>query len=80
MICWGIVPTQEPIAKITPAGLLDRLLEGVDLLVKKGLPREGLLDNLIISPACGLGSLEAEKAAKILSILPEVSSLIRQTL
>jgi len=80
LICWGIVPTQESIAKITPAGLLDRLLEGVDLLVKKGLPREGLLDNLIISPACGLGSLEAEQAAKILSMLPEVSSLIRKTL
>ena len=80
LICWGVVPTQEFSAKITPAGLLNRLLEGIDLLVKKGLPRESVVENLIISPACGLGSLEPERAASVFEVLTGLSSLIRKNL
>lgn len=79
MICWGVVPTQEFSAKITPVSLLEKLQEGIDSLVKKGIPRESLVKNLMISPACGLGSLEPEKAASVFEALGKTSSLIRKT-
>jgi len=80
MICWGIIPTQEFSAKITPKGLLERVQEGINTLVKKGVSKERLLESLIISPACGLGSLEPEKAASVFEMLADTSALIRKTL
>jgi len=80
MICWGIVPTQEFDASVTPQSLLEKLREGVDSLVKKGLSRESVVGNLIISPACGLGLLEPERAASVFEVLTGVSSLIRKNL
>jgi methionine synthase II (cobalamin-independent) len=79
VICWGIVPTQELDAKIKPAELLSRLNGGIDALVMKGVGRKLISENLLVSPACGLGTLEPRQAEKILSLLSEVSSALRNS-
>lgn len=78
MICWGIVPTQEFSGQETADLLLKKINSGIDAFVKKGLDRGLLLENLLISPACGLGAIDALKAEKILKILSEVSFLIKE--
>ena len=78
LICWGIVPTQEFSGKETAAFLAGKLNNSIDILVKKGLNREKLLDSMILSPACGLGSLEPKKAEAILKLLCETSDLVRK--
>lgn len=78
IICWGIVPTQEFSGRETAESLKKKIDHGIDILLKKGLDKDLLLNNLLISPACGLGTLESAKAENILKLLSEISYLIRK--
>jgi len=80
MVCWGIVPTQEFNADQSPELLAQKIKFGLDILVKKGIDRQLLLERLLISPACGLGTLDAQKAEGILSLLNQTSLFIRKNL
>jgi methionine synthase II (cobalamin-independent) len=79
MLCWGIVPTQEFDEKITSATLVKKINDGIDVLVKKGVERGKLSENLLLSPSCGLGTLDIEKSEKIFQLLSGVSFLLRKT-
>jgi len=79
-ICWGIVPTQGYSADLTPEELLEKIKSGLDIMVKKGIDRQLLLERLMISPACGLGTLQVQKAEGILTLLNQISAFIRKNL
>jgi methionine synthase II (cobalamin-independent) len=78
IICWGIVPTQDVSADYTPELLIEKIKSGLDILVKKGIDRDILMERLMISPACGLGTLDAPRAKEILSLLSRTSSFLRK--
>lgn len=80
LICWGIVPTQDFDPNLAPEVLAKKVKIGLDILVKKGIDRALLLERLLISPACGLGALDAQKAEGILSLLNQTSLFIRKNL
>jgi len=80
ILCWGIVPTQEFTDKDTAGLLIKKINDGIDILVKKGISRDLLLDRLLVSPACGLGTLDTKKSENIFKLLSEVSLSIRKTL
>jgi len=80
IICWGIVPTNEFSAAQDPELLAQKIKFGLDILVKKGINRQLLLERLLISPACGLGTLDAQKAEGILSLLNQTSLFLRKNL
>lgn len=74
MLCWGIVPTQEFTDKLNAQVLQELINSGIDALVKKGLDKDLLLNNLLISPSCGLGTLDIEKSDKIFKLLSETAN------
>jgi methionine synthase II (cobalamin-independent) len=78
IFCWGIVPTQEFSDRITAEGLVKKINDGIATLVGKGVDKDKLSENLLLSPACGLGTLDTEKAEGIFGILAQLSSLVRQ--
>ena len=80
IICWGIVPTQDFNAGLNPEVLAQKIKSGLDVLVRKGIDRNLLLERLMISPACGLGTLDAQKAEGILNLLNQTSVFIRKNL
>lgn len=80
LICWGIVPTQDFSKSQTPEVLVERITQGIDFLVSKGLAQDLLLQQLLISPACGLGSLGVETSERILGLLAETSRLLKKNL
>jgi len=80
ILCWGVVPTQDFTDKETADLLVRDIKDGIASLTKKGLDRDLLLENLLVSPSCGLGTLDIEKSAKIFKLLSEVSLSIRKTL
>jgi methionine synthase II (cobalamin-independent) len=80
LICWGIVPTQEFSPKQDPEFLAQKIKFGLDALVKKGIDRQLLLERLLISPACGLGTLSEGNAEGILSLLNQTSQFFRKNL
>jgi len=77
IVCWGIVPTQE-LGGQSPDLLLEKIKEGIRVLVKKGLDKDLLLENLMLSPSCGMGTLDIDKTEKILNILSQISEKIRE--
>ena len=78
IVCWGIVPTQEFSGNETPDSLAGKLKEGREALIKKGVDKGLLLRQMLISPSCGLGSLDTAISEKILNLLSETSSFIRK--
>jgi methionine synthase II (cobalamin-independent) len=78
VLCWGIVPTQEFSREETSAlQLKERIDAAIEALGAKGIDTELVRQRMMISPSCGLGSLDPEKAGEILLELRATSSLLR---
>jgi len=77
ILCWGIVPTGEFSPAIRPQALEEKINSGVEALVKKGLDKDALLKQMLISASCGLGSLDTEKSDNIFRLLFEISKKLR---
>ena len=56
------------------------LRQGIDGLSDKGLPREKMLTNLLVTTSCGLGTLTEEEAEAALRELKKLQELVRQRL
>lgn len=78
ILCWGIVPTTESLEKPALAAVTEKIKTGVDIFIKKGFKKETVTNNLLVSPACGLGSLDLSAAEKIFELLAETSAFIRR--
>ena len=77
IICWGIVPTQGFSGEENVELLIRKIRGGITALVNKGIEEELLLGNLMLSPACGLGTFAPEKAEKVFKLLAETSGFVR---
>lgn len=79
VIAWGIVPNEENALDIeTAETLLARLHILMDSLSSKGIGYEMLLERCLITPACGLGTISTEGAAKALKLTAQVSREFRR--
>jgi len=80
ILAWGIVPTGNPL--IVEEASIDTLhrkwLDQLTTLTGFGFPRQRLLEQALIAPACGTGSLTPALAVKVLDMTARLSSLIRQ--
>ncbi len=80
-IGWGIVPTDgKALEGEESAHLVQQLQEGIDLLVKEGVPKELLFEQSLITPSCGAGSLGEAEARKVYQLTREVSDLLKSRL
>ncbi len=75
-LCWGIVPTHEYDQKVTVGQLVSKIESGLATLEKKGLDRKQLVQRLLISPSCGLGTIDQDKTSSILKLLQETSQAL----
>lgn len=80
VICWGVIPTQGFSGGQTAGALAQKIEGGIKTLVKKGLDQDLLRSNLLISPACGLGSLEVGCAQQILRLLSDTAIYLKKSL
>jgi len=79
-IAWGIVPNDEQsLAKETVASLKDRLEEAMAPFTREGVRFKQLLQQGLLTPSCGLASLNTtEAAAQALELLTGLSAKIRK--
>ena len=79
LIAWGIVPTLEPenIQRETGESLVARWEEQASLLSGADWDIRTLLEQTIITPSCGTGSLSPELATRVLQLTKEVSKTLR---
>jgi methionine synthase II (cobalamin-independent) len=77
-LSWGLIPNMSHRLEMeTAETLLARFDSTIDELVGKGLNREMLLKQSMITPQCGLGGLTEQEALHVLDLLVEVSAAIR---
>lgn len=73
ILAWGIVPTTREAAGLEAGALLAKLREGMERLAAAGVNADLLRRRCLVTPSCGMGSLEPQLAGRILSLLVEVS-------
>ena len=78
-IAWGIVPNESKIiAKETVAGLKDRLEAAMEPFTRCGIPFKQILAQSLVTPSCGLASLNGEEVEAVLELLTGLSGVVRQ--
>lgn len=78
LLCWGIVPTHEFTDRTDMDSLITKIKSGIGALVKKGLDRDLLWNNMLVSPSCGLATLDTQKSEQIFILLQELSNHLKK--
>ncbi|GAB4275197.1 uroporphyrinogen decarboxylase/cobalamine-independent methonine synthase family protein [Thermincola ferriacetica] len=78
ILAWGIVPTSEKLYQESAETLASLLGERLQALEGKGLDRDILLRQSLITPSCGTGLLTEELANKVYDITVQVSEKFRK--
>lgn len=78
MLAWGIIPSTSEVKEETVSRLKDQFEQGLKLLTREGLDEEILLNQALIAPSCGLGSLKEEEAEKALTLTRGLSESLRE--
>lgn len=80
ILAWGIVPTSSPeyIDSASTDSLYRMWLQQLKQLESMGLDRAIILEQTLITPSCGTGSLGLEHAVKVLELTRELSLKIRE--
>jgi len=76
-IAWGVVPTSPAIREQTPEALVAHFEKMADHLASKGIDRQMILEQAIVTPSCGTGSMEVADAEKVFQTLRLVSQTLR---
>jgi len=68
-LAWGIVPTNDEIDDATEQLIADKLDGAVAEFVSRGVDRERLMKQSILTPSCGCGSLTENQAERVFGLL-----------
>jgi len=78
-IAWGIVPTDpSAAAAATLADLRERLLRQVETVEALGFDRAEVLRHSLITPACGLGTRDADTARRAFALVRDLAASLRR--
>jgi len=77
ILAWGIVPTGDPlvVARESVSSLFSKWQGQLHLLASFGFSEQQLMQQTLIAPSCGTGSLSPELAEKVLSMTAQLSKL-----
>ncbi len=77
-IAWGIVPTSGFTGKETVEGLFAKIEEGLSRIQEWGIAPEILAQRSILTPACGMGTMDSDMAQKGMDLLTGLSRKCRE--
>jgi len=69
ILAWGIVPTNEEIDDATERTIADKFETAVAEFVSRGVDKERLCRQSILTPSCGCGSLTVDQTEKVFALL-----------
>ena len=80
ILAWGIVPTSRPedIEKESTDSLLKLWESQVEQLINLGFSKQKIMEQSLITPSCGTGSLTLDHAKKVLTMTKDLSSKLRE--
>lgn len=79
VLAWGIIPTGDPasIESETDDTISQRWRGYAQQMMSMGIKKDILMDQSMITPSCGLGSLSIKHAEKVLALTKNVSARLR---
>ena len=79
-IAWGVVPTLNP--ELLEKADLDKMIKvferAVKYLTEKGIDEKIVIENSLITPSCGAGSLSKDLAIKAMNLTRELSEILKE--
>ncbi|MDP8260509.1 MAG: hypothetical protein P9L96_05920 [Candidatus Gygaella obscura] len=80
ILAWGIVPTNGYKDDITSNELKNSINSYMETLEKKGIDHSLVASNSLITPSCGLGSIEKDINQSIFKLLKSTADLLKKEL
>lgn len=79
-IAWGVVPTldKDALEKCDAEFLENKFVTAVNYLTEKGIDEKLIIDNSIITPSCGAGSLTEALAEKAMNLTRQLSDSLKE--
>jgi len=77
-LAWGIIPTSAAIREQTVESLEAKFEQRLDNLASKGIDKNLIISQALITPSCGTGSLPAEDAEKVFKLTKELSKRMKE--
>jgi len=76
ILAWGIIPTGDPIivAEENSDSLFIKWLNQLETLTSLGFTKQCIMEQTLVAPACGTGSLTMELARKVLQMNRDVAA------
>jgi methionine synthase II (cobalamin-independent) len=73
-LAWGLVPTgnAELVEQATAEGLTRKRDDLAEQFVQKGIARDRLMRQMILTPSCGMGTLPLRSAERVLDLLHQL--------
>jgi len=78
VLAWGIIPTSPSIREQTVEGLVTYFEKTMDNLASKGIDKQLIAEQTVITPSCGAGSMEPEDAEKVFEMTTALSKAMKK--
>lgn len=77
LLAWGVVPTSVAIREQTCESLVAQLEKVMDHLASKGISKQTIVEQALIMPSCGTGSMDHADAEKVFEMVKQVSAAMK---
>jgi hypothetical protein len=77
-LAWGVVPTSMAIREQTVESLTAHFEKMMDNLASKGIDKQLIAEQAVITPSCGAGSMNPDDAEKIFEMSGALSKVMRK--
>lgn len=78
MLAWGVVPTSKAVREQTVETLEVQLEKVMDNLAATGIDKKTIIEQALITPSCGTGSMDVEDAEKVFLLTSELSKRMKE--
>lgn len=78
LLAWGVIPTSTAIREQTVESLVAQFEKVVDNLAAKGINKQQIVEQALITPSCGTGSMEPADAEKVFELTGKVSAALKE--
>ena len=77
MLAWGVIPTSTAIREQTVDTMCAQFEKVMDNLAAKGIDKDLIVKQALVTPSCGTGSMESADADKVFDLLKDTSAAMR---
>jgi hypothetical protein len=77
-LAWGIVPTSSAIREKKVEDLISLFEKLIDHLASRGIDKQLIVEQSLITPSCGTGSMEPNDAEKVFAMTESLSKAMRK--